>query len=106
MTSTSWPSLKAVTVTTSPGFSGGRLGQAHFAQHARSLGEAGFLGVVEFGLAGVLDLLPGEAELHGVVAVAFSGLDLHHGAGAGFDHGDGDQDVLRVVDLRHPDLLA
>ena len=85
---------------------GGRLGQPHFAQHPRGFGEAGLLGVIERGLARVFDLLPGEAELHGIVAVALDGLHLHDGAGAGFDHGDGHERVFRIVDLRHPDLLA
>jgi hypothetical protein len=47
-----------------------------------------------------------EAELDGVVAVFGDGLDLDHRAGSGFDHGDRDQDVLRVIDLGHPDFLA
>jgi hypothetical protein len=53
-----------------------------------------------------LGFLVREADLDGVVAVGFHGLDLDHGAGAGFDHGDRDQDVLGVVDLGHADFFA
>jgi hypothetical protein len=69
--------------------------------------DAGLLRVGELGLAAeFLSFLAGEADLDGVVAVGLDGLHLHHGAGAGFNHGDRDQDVLGVVDLGHADFFA
>jgi hypothetical protein len=67
-----------------------RLGEADLVEHAGRRFEAGLLGVIGFGLGGVLRLLGTEAELHGIVAVRLNGLDLDDRAGAGFDHGDRD----------------
>jgi hypothetical protein len=85
----------------------GRSGrEPDFAQNAGRGFETGLLGVIQFGLAAVLGLLRGEADLDSVVAVGFSGLDLDDRAGAGFDHGDGHEHVLRIVDLRHSEFFT
>ncbi len=106
MTSTSWPSWKAVDGDDVADLEGGDVGEADLGEDAGGVVEAGLLGVVELGLARVLGLLGREADLDGVVAVGLDGLHLHDGAGAGFDHGDRDQDVLGVVDLGHADFFA
>ena len=80
--------------------------QAHFAEHTRGEIETGLLGVTEFTGGRVLGLLVREAKLDGVIAVGRHRLDLDHSAGSSLNHGDGDQDVLRVIDLRHADLFA
>jgi len=98
--------VKAVTVTMSPTFERGRGRETDLAEHAGRVGEPGLGGVGGLGLGGVLGLLFGEANLDGVVAVRFRGLDLDDGAGAGLDHGDRDQTVRTVVDLGHADFFA
>jgi hypothetical protein len=80
--------------------------EADFREDARGVFEAGLLRVAEFGGAGVLLLLRREADLDGVIAIGFGGLHLHDRAGAGFDHGDGHEHILCVVNLRHPDFLT
>ncbi len=54
----------------------------------------------------ILGLARTEADLHSVVTVARSGLDLGHDAGAGLDHRHGDVAPVFVEDARHTDLLA
>ena len=80
--------------------------EANFAQNPRGIFKTRFGSVSLFGLGGVLGFLLGEADLDGVVAVGLQRLDLDDWTWAGFDHGDGDQDVLSVVDLRHPDFFT
>ena len=47
-----------------------------------------------------------EPHLHGLVSVLLGGLLLHHGAGAGLDHGDGDHMAGLIEDLGHADLFS
>ena len=60
-------------------------------------------------LGRLVDLAGGdvaEAQLHGLVAVAFHGLLLHHGAGASLDHGDGNDLAVLIEQLSHAQFLA
>ena len=66
-----------------------------------SLGEVAQLGLVELALGDGL-----IAHLHGLITVVLDSLLLHHGAGAGFDDGHGDDLAVGVKDLRHADLFA
>ena len=46
------------------------------------------------------------AQLDGFIAVLFGGLLLNHGAGARFDHGDGNHLTGFIEDLGHADLFT
>ena len=84
---------------------GADVGQTELAQGL--LG--GHVGLIEVALGGLVHLLGGNfavAQLHSLVAVALHGLLLHHGAGAGFDHGDGNDPTALVEQLSHAQLLA
>ena len=105
MTSTRLISLKTSTVRVCPSATsvGGLL--ADLADVALGLG-VDLLGVAALGLGGALPLLVGEAELHGVVAVALLGPDLEHGARAALQDGDRDGGPVGLVDLGHADFAA
>ena len=85
--------------------------------HAGGAGELELLQVLLASLARLLEmsdlglgeLLLGnvlEAQLHGLIAVLFSRLLLHHGAGPRLDHGDGDDAAGFIEDLGHAHFLA
>jgi hypothetical protein len=80
--------------------------EADFGEHPGSGVETGLLRMADFAGGGVLFLLAGKAQLHGVIAIAGGGLDLDHGAGSGLDHGDRHEHILCVVNLGHPEFLT
>ena len=80
-------------------------GNADLAEIAHGL-DAGLGEVTRHGLvdARLLDLT--EANLDGVVAVGGNGLDLRNDAGAGLNDRNGDDVIVLVKHLGHPDLAA
>ena len=80
--------------------------QGELLQHLLELGDASLLLVAGLGL-GELALGDGlESQLNGLIAVLLGSLLLHHGAGAGLDHGHGDRVSGFIEDLGHADLFA
>ena len=82
------------------------INEADLGEDARSVFEAGLFGMADFAGGCILFLFEGKAKLDGIVAVNSDSLDLDHRAGSGFDYGDGNEHVLRVVYLRHAEFLT
>jgi len=80
--------------------------RANFAEQPRRDIKSSLFGVTLFTSGGVFGFLGRETDLNCVITVFFNGFNLDHWAGSGFNDGDGDQDVLSVVDLRHPEFFA
>jgi hypothetical protein len=68
--------------------------------------DAGLLEVTGGRLGDLLRLDRSEAELDGVVAVGVRRADLGHDTRAGLDDGHGDDAVVLVPELGHPELGA
>lgn len=67
--------------------------------------DAGFLEVTGNGFVYSCFFDRAESDLYGFVSVVFFGLDLHNGAGARFDDGDGDNLAVSRENLAHSEFF-
>ena len=103
MTSTSWPTLKPLTVSGSVGASS----PSSVNSRDEPLGRgAGLLEVAEFGLGHAVFLLVERADLDRLVTVVLDRLDLQNRVRFRQDDGDGRDDPGVVIDAGHPNLLS
>jgi hypothetical protein len=81
------------------------IAHAEFAQIPEG-GDLGFLEVILQRLGQPLGVPLFKTQLHGTVPIPFRGLDLNHGAGAGFNHSHGHNPAVFMEDLAHAQLFA
>ena len=109
-TFTLWPGSKVATVTSSPTLVGSssraEVLVAELDQVAHRRRRPAFFRWPSSALVSLPSLDLAEGELDGVVAVALGVADRGHLAGAGLDHGHGDDGAVLEEDLGHAELLA
>ena len=84
----------------------GAVVQTELLQDLLELGHAGLLLMADLGLGELALSNRLITQLNGLIAILLGGLLLHHGAGAGLDHGHRDHVASFIEDLGHADLFA